>query len=456
MASLKRANTWEVSDSEGEQTPSGPGGHSPAKDDDHLDPPCRTETNSSDLHSKTETSSSDPHCKPKTVSSDPHCEADPVRLDSLIPQGGRGSRAPSVSPGRKRRTQEEREQERARVEERRAERERARAERERAKEEKRQEQRRRREEAERVRSLKPENCLRSLRVHVHPVLLQDCGCDVLLGALGGLEWSHCIEEHSLTHSISWTRQTAQVHGEDGAGVVAEDQVLMVISQREFMDMVTSIKQDLIGGSEGAESLFQPLSEYLNHNSGTVVSLLVTGAQHAQRDSWNDDDDGVDDDVCPRSQLGLQDIDIEEVLVYLQLFKNVSVHFLFGWREVTEYVCAVTKALSKRPFKALCDSTDLGFCLDGSWSGGVRVDGSGRGLVQVWTRQIQQLNRVSAAMATAVTSAYPSPSLLLQAYEEAKSEEEQQSSAGAGLVEPEEDERKVFEERRSRATTVKHV
>ncbi|KAL6488201.1 hypothetical protein MHYP_G00019420 [Metynnis hypsauchen] len=295
------------------------------------------------------------------------------------------------------------------------------------------------------------DCWSSLHITVLRLLLQDCGCDVLLGVLAGLEWSHCIEEHSLTHSISWTRQTAQVDGEDGAGVVDEDQVLMVVSQREFMDMGTSIKQDLIGGSEGAESLFQPLSEYLNRNSGTVVSLLVTGAQHTQRrGSWNDDDDD-DDDVCPRSQLGLQDIDIEEVLVYLQLFKNVSVHFLFGWQEVTEYVCAVTKALSKRPFKALCDSTDLGFCLDGSWSGGVRVDGSGRGLVQVWTRQIQQLNRVSAAMATAVTSAYPSPSLLLQAYEEAKSEEEQQSSAGAGLVEPEEDERKVSNHVQQRTT-----
>ncbi|XP_036436443.1 crossover junction endonuclease EME1 isoform X2 [Colossoma macropomum] len=431
MASLKRAKTWEVSDSEGEQTPVEPAGHSPAKDYDCLDPHSKTETNnsaphcktktvSSDPQSKTDTVSSDPHSKTKTVSSDPHCEAEPVRLDSLIPPG---SRAPSVSPGRKRRTQEEREEERARAEERRAERERARAERERAKEEKRQEQRRRREEAERVKSLKPENCLRSLRVQVHPVLLQDCGCDVLLGVLAGLEWSHCIEEHSLTHSISWTRQTPQVDGEDASGVVDEDQVLMVVSQREFMDMVASIKQDLIGGSEGAESLFQPLSEYLNRNSGTVVSLLVTGSQHNQRGSWNDDDDD-DDDVCPRSQLGLQDIDIEELLVYLQLFKNVSVHFLFGWQEVTDYACAVTKALSKRPFKALCDSTDLGFCLDGSWSGGVRVDGSGRGLAQVWTRQIQQLNRVSAAMATAVTSAYPSPSLLLQAYKEAESEEEQ--------------------------------
>lgn len=40
----------------------------------------------------------------------------------------------------------------------------------------------------------------------------------------------------------------------------------------------------------------------------------------------------------------------QVLVYLQLCKNVSLVFLDGWQEVTNHVCAVTKALSKRPFK----------------------------------------------------------------------------------------------------------
>ncbi|KAI5106680.1 crossover junction endonuclease EME1 [Silurus meridionalis] len=104
----------------------------------------------------------------------------------------------------------------------------------------------------------------------------------------------------------------------------------------------------------------------------------------------------------------------EVLVYLQLYKNVSVHFLFGWQEVTDHVCAVTKALSKRPSRTLQDIPNLGFCVDGLWSGGVRVESSGRGLTQVLTRQIQQLNRVSVSMATAVTTAYPSPQLLLQA------------------------------------------
>lgn len=41
---------------------------------------------------------------------------------------------------------------------------------------------------------------------------------------------------------------------------------------------------------------------------------------------------------------------EQLLVHLQLYWNVAVHFLFGWQEVTDHVIAVTKALSKRPYK----------------------------------------------------------------------------------------------------------
>lgn len=42
-----------------------------------------------------------------------------------------------------------------------------------------------------------------------------------------------------------------------------------------------------------------------------------------------------------------------------------------------------------------------------------MERDGSGLFQVWNKQIQQLNRVSPAVATAVTVAYPSPQLLLQ-------------------------------------------
>lgn len=47
---------------------------------------------------------------------------------------------------------------------------------------------------------------------------------------------------------------------------------------------------------------------------------------------------------------MQPLNSSQVLVYLQLYKNISLVFLDGWEDVTDHVCAVTKALSKRPFK----------------------------------------------------------------------------------------------------------
>ncbi|CAI9569673.1 unnamed protein product [Staurois parvus] len=48
-------------------------------------------------------------------------------------------------------------------------------------------------------------------------------------------------------------------------------------------------------------------------------------------------------------------------------------------------------------------------------GGVRVEKCGKGLLEVWKRQIQQFNRVSVEVASAVVAAYPSPQLLIKAY-----------------------------------------
>lgn len=67
------------------------------------------------------------------------------------------------------------------------------------------------------------------------------------------------------------------------------------------------------------------------------------------------------------------------------------------------------------YRLLTERAELPFCVDGSWASGARVERDGSGLIQVWSRQIQQLNRVSPAVASAVTAAYPSPQLLLQVH-----------------------------------------
>ncbi|KAA0705073.1 Crossover junction endonuclease EME1 [Triplophysa tibetana] len=334
------------------------------------------------------------------------------------PSGSSAERTGEVKiPGRRRRrTREELQEDR---EERKAAGEKRREEQERRKEQKLQEQLKRKEAAVRNNLIKPENIIKSLTTHIHAVLLQDVGCDVLLKTLDGLSWKSRIEDQGLHNSVRWTRQALQEgEEEDENGAVEEDQVLMVISQNDFHDIVSSHNKNTNQLAptgeikEEAESMFQQLSEYFNRASGKVVTILVTG-QHERGGSWDEDD----------VNSHFYHLETEELLVHLQLYWNVAVHFLFGWEEVTDHVIAVTKALSKRPYKALCGDPELGFCMDGSWSGGVRVDRDGRGLAQVWTRQIQQLNRVSVPTAKAVTTAYPSASLLLQAYEELPSEEE---------------------------------
>uniref|UniRef100_A0A3Q0RG95 ERCC4 domain-containing protein n=1 Tax=Amphilophus citrinellus TaxID=61819 RepID=A0A3Q0RG95_AMPCI len=304
MSVLRRAKTWEISESEDSDAETKPG----------LNPEDGSQTAAVSTDSREQSSDSSSATKRES--------------SALAPPRPGGSGTPS--PARKRRSKEEIEADRRKAKERKEARERQRAARAQEKEERRQEQQRRREAAQNLKSLRPENCLKSLTVCIHPALLLQDGSDILLDTLASFDWKFSIESQQLVGSVTWTRDLPQVR-----------------------------------------------SSHLFHTK-------------------------------------------QPVLVYLQLYKNMSVVFLDGWGEITDHVCAVTKALSKRPFKY---GAELPFCVDGSWASGVRVEKDGSGLIQVWGKQIQQLNRVSPAVASAVTASYPSPQLLLQAYKSLGSEEE---------------------------------
>lgn len=94
---------------------------------------------------------------------------------------------------------------------------------------------------------------------------------------------------------------------------------------------------------------------------------------------------------------------------LQLWANLDVLLVASWQELSQHVCAFTKALAQRPFKQLQESRTFAFCTAG------RMTREGIGLRGTWWRQIRQFNRVSPAVADAVVTAFPSPRLLQQAY-----------------------------------------
>ncbi|KAL4617885.1 putative crossover junction endonuclease EME2 [Arapaima gigas] len=385
MAQLKRAENWEISDSDAESEPhvlsstSGSGSKHGADAEERLQTAgCRAEM--------------------------------PLRSEAV-----RCAAVPASPAKRRRRTREQVEADRQRARHAREAREQRRLERAQEKEEKRREQLRRREAAERVKSYRPETCLRSFTVCVDPVLVQNEESDLLIGILWSMEWKCAVEEQHLTHSITWRRTLPE--GED-ALVVQEEQVLMVLSLNEFLDMLISVQKAQQGETleeELQESLFKELSQYLNTNAEKVVTLAVIGL--SSWEFWRQQQGAK----ALTSKSATRNMDMEEALVFLQLDKNVSVIFLEGWQDLADHVCAVTKALSKRPFKQLTEVPDLPFCVEGSWASGTQVGKNGSGLCQVWRKQIQQLNRVSSSVAAAVSTAFPSPQMLLQAYEELDSE-----------------------------------
>ncbi|XP_077406441.1 essential meiotic structure-specific endonuclease subunit 2 isoform X2 [Vanacampus margaritifer] len=339
------------------------------------------------------------------------------------------------SSAKKRRSKEEIEADKKKATQRREAREKNRAAKEREKQEKRKQQQKRKEAAQHLNSLKPENYLKCLTVCIDPALLQQRGCDVLLGTLSSFEWRYSIQQQPLPNSITWARDLPQL-AEDDAGTVAEDQLVQVLSPSEFLDLVMSVKRmiDNEGEEPVGDSVLGLITEGLKQDAGKVATLLVTLSQteyrrHALGETF-------------QSKYGGENLDVEEVLVYLQLDKNIFVFFVDGWQEVTDHVCAVTKSLSRRPFKQLTEQSELPFCADGSWASGVRVEKDGCGLKQVWSKQIQQLNRVSQATASCVTAAYPSPQLLLQAYKASSSDEERKKLLADLAVKGEGKERRV--------------
>nr|XP_061807682.1 probable crossover junction endonuclease EME2 [Nerophis lumbriciformis] len=334
------------------------------------------------------------------------------------------------SPPKKRRSKEEIEAEKEKVRLRREAREKIRAVKEREKLEKKKEVQRRKEAAQHLNNLKPENYLKCLTLCIDPALLQQKGSDVLLGTVSSFEWQYSIQKQPLPNSITWTRDLPQL-SDDVSATDVEDQLVQVIGPSEFLDMVISVKK-MIDSEEEEPGL----DSSLNQDSMKKLTVLVTEHQSHCRKQAHATGDSI------QSKYGGKDLDVEEVLVYLQLYKNTSVVFLEGWQEVTDHVCAVTKALSKRPFKLLTEQPELPFCVDGSWASGARVEKDGSGLKQVWTKQIQQLNRVSQATASCVTAAYPSPQLLLRAYEALSSEEDKKKLLANLVVKGEGKDRRV--------------
>ncbi|XP_036889485.1 crossover junction endonuclease EME1 [Sturnira hondurensis] len=295
----------------------------------------------------------------------------------------------------------------------------------------------------RPKTQKPEEGLKHLVVVLDPVLLQTDGGGQLLGALQAMECCCAIEAQAVPCSLTWRRRRARpavVPWQDGEeGWVEEPVVLVLLLAEAFVFMVHNFKQGSAGGTEdGKETLRGFVTDITARTAGKALSLVIVDPEkrlsapntpkRRKQGVANREQAKKKKNKPPEANTGptVSRVDMEKALVDLQLHTDAQARVVQSWKELADFACAFTKAVAEAPFKKLRDQTSFSFCLESDWTGGAKVDRTGRGLAQVWRRQIQQLNRVSLEMASAIVAAYPSPQLLAQAYRQCFSEQERQN------------------------------
>ncbi|XP_069510975.1 crossover junction endonuclease EME1 isoform X2 [Ambystoma mexicanum] len=320
--------------------------------------------------------------------------------------------------------------------------------------------------AEALKAQRPEECLKHLQVLIDPALLQVEGGGLLLSALQAMECSCVVDSRPVPCSISWRRRTQDLQicqsncliadmpiwwnlglllpispslkGEENAWM-DDPSLLVLVPQKDFISMIQNSRKGCQSGEDGRLQTLRSFSTgILQRNDAKSIALVVlemekyfkckkTQSQKQLRQAVLSESAKEGQakqrkkkkDV-PETLPLLSRVDVEEALVEVQLHTGVQVRFLESWKEFGEFASMFTKAVAEAPFKRQRDDTSFSFYLENDWAGGVRVDRCGRGLLQVWKRQLQQLNRVSVEIANAVVSAYSSPRLLAQAYRQCAS------------------------------------
>ncbi|KAM6194060.1 crossover junction endonuclease EME1 isoform 2-T2 [Sarcoramphus papa] len=302
------------------------------------------------------------------------------------------------------------------------------------------EKERKRALAKMLKAQRPGECQKYITVVLDPVLLQVEGGGQILSALQAANYSCVVENQAVPCSITWRRKTVSSQMEEGDEWTEEPNVLVLLRLEEFLSMVHNYKQEAQGCTEGQKETLQSyVAHVMEKMPGKILALAVVEVenyfriqskkrlQQAAMSGNQEEEQGkrrkrkVKD-----SGLEITRMDVEEALVDLQLSKQVQVSFFESWEELGEFATMFTKAVAEAPFKREREKTGFPFYLEKGWCGGVKVDRSGKGLLEVWKRQIQQFNRVSLEMAEAIVSAYPSPQLLNQAYSRCSSEQEREN------------------------------
>lgn len=273
-----------------------------------------------------------------------------------------------------------------------------------------------------AKALRADQVLGRLVVCVDPAVLEDAGSDILMEALGTLGCECRIEPQHQARSLQWNvvrPDPAPSNVPLEAKAENEQEQLLLLEPQEFLQGAAQLTQ--ITDPPCSIPWLSPKSLTRSHLAVIGLDAYLWSHQLSSQKTWQ-----LKKSKEAHARGAISWAEVEEILVLLQLHANLDVLLMASWQELSQYVCAFTRALSQLPSKQLRDSQAFSFCTAGHWASGQQVTRDGSGLRGVWWRQIRQFNRVSPAVADTVVTAFPSPRLLQQALLDCSTEQERLS------------------------------
>lgn len=273
-----------------------------------------------------------------------------------------------------------------------------------------------------AKALRADQVLERLVVCVDPAVLEDAGSDILMEALGTLGCECRIEPQHQARSLQWSvvrPDPAPSNVPQEGKAENEQEQLLLLEPQEFLQGAVQLTQ--MTDPPCSIPWLSPESPTRSHLAVIGLDAYLWSRKPSSQKTWTPKKSEE-----AHARVAISWSEVEEALVLLQLHANLDVLLVASWRELSQYVCAFTKALAQLPSKRFRDSQAFSFCTAGHWASGQQVTRDGSGLRGVWWRQIRQFNRVSPAVADAVVTAFPSPRLLQQALLDCSTEQERLS------------------------------
>ncbi|RZF45010.1 hypothetical protein LSTR_LSTR001971 [Laodelphax striatellus] len=266
---------------------------------------------------------------------------------------------------------------------------------------------------EKLRQMKPGECIKSMKVIIDSNIvayrylyqsienaLQEFGADLT------------VEQQPIRNSITWSRSgsafTDREDSENDAVIIwSSEKFSSVVCNDKLSYAIQTIKERL--PNKRVTLLIYSGSDIGMESEDLVPSLDSVNAYGARR----------------KKATTLNKKRLEMELGRLQFEHDCSYRLIEARGEVGKVIAQFTKAISEIPFRKERErqEQELAWLAAADSRGCVRVNKSSHGLAQLWTQQLLQFNNCNLDAANEITKRYPTPQALVKAYERCATEQE---------------------------------